>query len=826
MVARRTASLGILVLATLLPASTRGQEARIEVRADHDLHRLSPYLKGACIEDVNHEIYGGLYSQMIFGESFQEPAPPLPLKGFTAYGGQWTPSEGVLRAAAGDGPKLIDGGPEFAEGEVGVEILFPEGVNGNAGLILKVRDAGVGADRFTGYEVALEGTGTLVLGRHRQNWEFLRSVPCRVKVGEWNTLVVRLTARTLEVLVNGESLTRFEDAEHPLESGRVGLRTWRRAASFRNLRITTGGETRPVAFEAAEPDAFGGGVSGMWRPVRRGSASGTFGLESQQPLVGRQSQLVRLESGAGAIGIENQSLNRWGMHFVGGKPYEGYVWIRAEHACRVALALEDRTGDRRYADTTLEVPAGGWKRHEFTLTPEADETTGRFTLELREPGSVVVGHAYLQPGEWGRFHGLPVRRDVAEALQAQGLTVLRYGGSMINHPAYRWKNMIGPRDLRPPTEGTWYPYSTNGWGIPDFLNFCEAAGFLAIPAFNMGETPQDMLDFLEYANGPVDSPWGRKRAADGHPKPYRLRYIELGNEEAVNEAYWQKFRPIAEALWARDRDLTLVVGDFAYNQVIEDPFHFEGGAAVNSLATHKQLLEFAKQHGRELWFDIHVWTEQPPAPNGLRVEQSYIEQLQKLVPDAKFQVAIFEFNANNHALKRALSNATAMNAVQRLARHIPVACSANCLQPDGQNDNGWDQGLLFLNPSSTWLQPPGDVIRMVARHDQPRLVASELKDPAATLDVTATRSDDGKVLVLKVVNTGDTARPTRLQFEGFTPSRPTVRVETLAGDLEAVNTAEQPDRIRPVESEWHHGLTQGAATYAFPPHSFTILRLE
>ena len=137
----------------------------IKVDAGKVLHRVSPFLYGACIEDVKHEIYGGLYSQMIFGESFQEPPKPLPLKGFTAYGGQWTAKDGELRAEAGDGPKLVSDVPAFAVGEVAVEILLPGEQGGNAGLIVKVDDPGNGADAFTGYEVSLEASGKLVLGQ-------------------------------------------------------------------------------------------------------------------------------------------------------------------------------------------------------------------------------------------------------------------------------------------------------------------------------------------------------------------------------------------------------------------------------------------------------------------------------------------------------------------------------------------------------------------------------------------------------------------------------------------------------------------------------------
>jgi len=818
----------IMSMAGLLGAVAmvgQAQEAEIEVYATQVSHRLSRYLTGACIEDVNHEIYGGLYSQMIFGESFQEPAPPLPIQGFTAYGGRWRTRDGELWAEADEGPKLICDEPGFSTGEVGVELLLPERKNGNAGLIVKVSQPGLGADRFTGYEIALDSAGHLVLGRHRQNWEPIRNVPCEVPVNQWITLAVRTTDRSLEVLVNGKSITRFEETQHPLATGRVGLRTWQREARFRHLWIDTGGESRKMPFELAAQGAWGDGVSGMWRALRRGSAAGEFALETQDAFTGRQSQRVTFTSGVGEIGIENQSLNRWGMNFVTGKPYEGYVWARAVKPTSVFVALESLDGSQVRAEARVDTKSNGWERLDFTLTPSASDKAGRFALKLKQPGSVVVGHAFLQPGEWGRFKGLPDRKDVTDALIAQGLTVLRYGGSMINHPEYRWKKMIGPRERRPPHRGTWYPHSSNGWGIFDFLNFCEAAGFLGIPAINMDETPQDVADFIEYVNGPADSEWGRRRAADGHPAPYRLRHLELGNEEAVNEDYWRKFKPRAEAIWAGDPDVILVVGDFFYRKVIKDPFNFEGGA-VKTLAAHKKILDLAKERGREVWFDVHIGTEQPPAPHGLRGERSFIEQLGQLSPGAKYKVVIFEFNAGNHALKRALANACAINQVEQIGDKLPVACSANCLQPDGQNDNGWNQGLLFLNPSHVWLQPPGYVTRMVSQNFQPLLVKSAVQSPGDQLDVSAKRSEDGRTVVLQVVNIGNQPKPATIRLEGFTPSKPVASCEELAGPLEAVNTAENPERIVPRRSAWPHGAANGPTRFTFAPHSFTVLRFE
>ena len=651
----------------LLCSAAAAQEAQIIVHANQVSHRLSRYLTGACIEDVNHEIYGGLYSQMIFGESFQEPAP------------------------------------------------------GDAGTI---------------------------------------------------------------VLPNA------------------------------------------LPAQAVEKVGPSSGVSGQWRAFHGGSARAFYCLDTHDAFIGRQSQRVAFEAGEGEIGIENQGLNRWGMSFVKGKPYEGYIWVRAEEPARVFLALESVDGSKVYAQTRLAAKGNQWQRLSFKLTPKDSDKVGRFAIKLEAPGTIWLGHAFLQPGAWGRYKGLPVRKDVSEALVAQGLTVLRYGGSMVNHPQYHWKNMIGARDRRPPYQGTWYPQSSDGWGIFDFLNFCEAAGFLGIPAVNMDEAPQDMADFMEYANGPRGSDWGRRLAADGHAAPYHLRYLELGNEEAVDEAYWLKFKALAEAIWAKDPDVILVVGDFAYDKAIKDPYNFGGAPRIKSLAAHKKILDFAREHGREVWFDVHIGTERPPDPRGVPGVRSFAEQLGKLSPGARYKVAVFEFNAGNHALKRALANALAIGQLERAGDSVAVACSANCLQPYKQNDNGWNQGLLFLSPSQVWAQPPYYVTQMVSRNYSPLCVKTDVQYAGGSLDVTACKSDDGKELTLQVVNAEGAPVSARIALEGFLPRSPTAHVTVLTGDWDGINTPEDPEHIKPTESEWRPRFEDGRAPFSFPARSFTIVRFR
>jgi hypothetical protein len=820
---RSTLSLALyLSLATV----SHAQEAVIHVDAKHVLGPVSPYLTGACIEDVNHEIYGGIYSQMVFGESFQEPPAESPVKNFSVYDGDWRLKDGEVHAPAGAGPKLVSHLPDFGDGAVGAEIYFADRKSGNAGLIVRLAKPGVGADNFDGYEVSLDtGANVVLLGRHRHDWRPLQTAPLEVPIGKWIALEARLAGDRLEVLVDGKSFIRYQDRDRPLLSGGVALRPWQRTARYRGLWVETAGQRQDVPFEPQDFDL--GPVSGQWRPAIRGHAQGNFRLVTDRPFVGSQSQQIELTSGEGEFGVENRGLKRQGMCFQAGKLYDGYVWVRSSMAGEIWLTMEEGDASRRVAETSIAVPGGDeWQRLAFTMTPESRVEHGRLSICLRRPGQVVLGHVFLQPGDWGRFKGLPDRSDVVEGLIDQRLTVLRYGGSMINHPEYRWKKTIGPRDRRPPHEGTWYRYSTNGWGIFDFLDLCEAAGFLAIPAVNMGESPQDMADFMEYVNGPVDSPWGKRRADDGHPQPYQLRYLELGNEERVDAGYVERFRALAEAIWSKDPGVVLVVGDFVFDHMIEDADHVTGAASgITALAAHRQILQLAKKAGREVAFDVHIATDGPKPSASLRTLPTYVAAIDRLADGAKHSVMVFEFNSGNHAFRRALGNAGAINAIERLAGGVTIAASANCLQVDGQNDNGWDQGLLFLNPCHVWPQPPYYVTQMVARNYLPMAVSATVEN-AESLDASAKRSDDGKQLVLQVVNTLDRPITARLDLIDFAPQQPLGHVEELAADLAAVNTATAPGRVCPTTKRWPHGIAAGEPRYTFPAMSFTVIRLH
>ncbi len=387
----------------------------------------------------------------------------------------------------------------------------------------------------------------------------------------------------------------------------------------------------------------------------------------------------------------------------------------------------------------------------------------------------------------------------------QGVTVLRYGGSMVNNDGYRWKHMIGPRDRRPPYAGTWYRWSSNGWGILDFMDFCEAAGFEYIPDFNMGETPDDMADFIDYAAAGADSEWGRRRIAAGRREPYHLKTIELGNEERVDENYAAAFERSRQPCGRSIRRSSSWLA--TSRTTTRSPTHRTLAARRRESRRSRRIGQFFAS--RTLWQRSLVrrpCLDRRPRPLGLAHRAAVVHRRDsENRRRRKHKVVVFELNSNNHAMQRALGNALALNSIERDG-WLPICTSANGLQPEGQNDNGWDQGLIFLNPGKVWLQPPGYAAQMASANYLPQLVECEVTGAGGKLDVNAKRSADGRALVLQAVNTSGEPIVSRVRLAGFTAQKSQARVTELAGPLGAVNTAEQPDAIIPQQRDWKHAL--------------------
>ena len=330
------------------------------------------------------------------------------------------------------------------------------------------------------------------------------------------------------------------------------------------------------------------GLTDQWLAGRAASSgssvrlltNGSAALNGRQyvQLVAGGSDSEGLSEQTGAAWAENRGVNRWGLRWQSRKDYEGSVWLAnpGETSATVSVALACGAGNHSTGATLVEaklmVPGNtAWSEHNFTLTPSGNcsaEATGGFVVALlptaaaAAPAVVNVDFVTVMPGEWGRFHGLPTRLDLATMLiKSMGPAILRFGGGTINARrigdddtkntsewglGYSWRYMRGPRWQRPPMQfvnpnlkdpAYRISFASNGWGVFEFLDMCKAGNVSAVLSLNEKD---DAAGFIEYLWGDSTTPGGALRHRDGHPEPFQTEnvWFQTGNERAPTRNPW------------------------------------------------------------------------------------------------------------------------------------------------------------------------------------------------------------------------------------------------------------------------------------------------
>ena len=737
----------VLILASMMAISTPVEAQTLTVDASNVLCKISPLIYGAGAEDVNHEIYGGLYDQKIFGEGFEEPALAN-IKGFRSYDEKWSVVDGMAQLQTSRHGKLIYQGKTISSGTVEVEVRMDD-INAIAGFIVNVSNAGTGADAFNGYEVALNASKmSFVLGKHQQNWQPISDETMSFNpLGEWNKLRVKINGAKLQVFLNDTKIKDYEDTSSPLQSGYVGLRSYGGSATFRNLKI----DSTPIIFETDGPS-----ISGMWTAL----GEGEFLHDTTQPFTGKASQKI---SGPEGTGIYNMGLNRWGIGIEKDETLRASLYLKGMG--KVQIALQSANGSKEYARTEIEGLTDEWQRFDTELTPNESDVKARFVLELAEEGTIWADQVLLCTESY------PFRSDLTEAFRHEHLTFLRYGGTMVNATQYMTHDMIGSRLERQPYYGHWYRFSTNGFAIPEFVEFARLIGAEPTFAINIEDNPADVLALLQYI------------------EPYNLRYIEIGNEECIGSSARSAYEHYVERY--------LVLYDAIHEAYPE--LQFINAAWWRPNNTELMQYVFQSLDGKCDFWDYHPWTETPQ--QAVEIE-AVISQMHDLFlswnPQTTMRCAIFEENGNTHDMARALAHAVMLNVVRRTGGFVPMDSPANALQPYKQNDNGWDQGQIFFSPSQVWMQPPFYAQQMAATNHQPLLIESSCTQ-SSNLDYTATRNEAGDTIVLHIINYGTSARRLTLDITNF-GAISSIRSYTLTGTLSGENTPTQPTRFVPTEA--------------------------
>ena len=523
-----------------------------------------------------------------------------------------------------------------------------------------------------------------------------------------------------------------------------------------------------------------------WSDVLTGTAAGGTYLDPALPFNGNPSLAIVFNgTGTGTIGRANRGLGNAGLTWVGGKGYSGYVYVSAPMGTAVTIALVDTvTGTVQDTSTVISPPGGAFNRFDFTLGPGANTTcvaiptgsdpsidcgalpnqdfsclrcSGEVQVILTAPGTAHVGYTFLSPGSWGTLEGLPVRLDTVQRLQQMGITAIRQGGTYAR--TMYWKQWRGPAAFRPSNGHTWGNSLISGWGPFDFIDMCQAAGFVPIVTLAADQPGDDWADLVDYLYGdPSNSTWGAQRAADGHPDPYVASIFEIGNEE--RPANWLQVVTAMEAR-AQGRKLTYLYPD-------------NSGPSASDLAKAAAAgLPLARMGA-----DIHV-----AAGGAVAVAEAGFVK----APAYPIAAANFETNADYpaqpggmHGMRRALLEAADLNVWLSTPAAVAgrlVARTASFCNSYAGNFDGFDQAISFFGGGATWLQPPGWVHAMNAATRAE--LALDVRGDAGGLSVSAQRTPSGDRLFVRLVNPGAAPVDLTLTLAAWAAS-PAVTSWTLA----------------------------------------------
>jgi alpha-L-arabinofuranosidase len=317
-----------------------------------------------------------------------------------------------------------------------------------------------------------------------------------------------------------------------------------------------------------------------WTLLKPPGAEATMALDSSEPLAAENPHSLRLEirnTGGGRVAVANEGFN--GIALQKNAQYAFSLYARAGHGLQgpLAVSVEDRQG-RVFASSEIDGLGPQWKQFACRLKATGSTAAGRLVLAATSPGTLWLDSVSLfpQPAWKGRAHGL--RPDLAEMLAGMKPAFVRFpGGCYVEGNrlanAFRWKQSIGDPARRPGHWNLWGYRSTDGLGYHEYLEMCEDLGaeplFVIncgmahedhVPAADMALWVQDALDAIEYANGPAESRWGALRAKAGHPAPFNLKYMEIGNENG-GPVYQDHYRLFYDAIKAKHPQMHLVANE-------------------------------------------------------------------------------------------------------------------------------------------------------------------------------------------------------------------------------------------------------------------------
>jgi alpha-N-arabinofuranosidase len=512
-------------------------------------------------------------------------------------------------------------------------------------------------------------------------------------------------------------------------------------------------------------------------------------------------------------GVENDGF--WGYPVRANTTYQGSFYAKADDAAigPVMVSIVNNDTGNVAATATVQALTSNWKKYDFVLKTGAVATssTNHLLLSVEHPGNAWFSLVSVFPPTYhNRQNGN--RIDLMEKLADMKPTFLRLpGGNYLEGDhipeRFQWKQTIGPMVDRPTHPSPWRYHSSDGMGLLEFLNWCEDlhiqpvlavyAGYSLMgdhvkPGADLEPYVQDALDELEYVTGSANTKWGAVRVQNGHPEPFPLTYVEIGNEDWFDKSgsYDDRYAQFYDAIKKTYPQLQLIATTPVKGRtpdVIDD--HFYRRATEFYDDTHHY--DKTDRNGPKIFVGEWATREGSPTPN----------------------------------FGSALGDAAWMTGMERNSDIVIMASYAPLLVNVNPGGMQWESDLIGYDALTSYGSPSYYAQVMFDSHVGTEVVDSKLDGAGPRFFYSVTRDAAKGMLYLKIVNASSLERPLEIKLTGATEVKKTATLISMsAHTTQETNSITEPTKIVPIKSsignageDFHHVV---------PPYSIQVLEIS
>ncbi len=556
----------------------------------------------------------------------------------------------------------------------------------------------------------------------------------------------------------------------------------------------------------------------------------TFTISTSDPIHPNNPHYAVLKTNQPGAALTNTGFD--GIALKAGEKYDFSLFARIPEGSKsgkLLVRLVDADGTVQ-GETTVTVSSRSWKTYKAVLTAKASADT-RLELRPQSAGEIELDMISLFPQNTfkGRKNGL--RADLAQTLADMHPRFVRFPGGCVAHGdglknIYQWKNTIGPLEARKPARNLWGYHQSMGLGYYEYFQFCEdigaeplpvlAAGVPCqnsachgdlrggqqggIPMSEMGAYIQDILDLIEWANGDArKTKWGKIRAESGHPKPFNLKYIGIGNEDLITDVFEERFTMIYLAIKEKYPEIIVVgtVGPFN-----EGTDYVEGWKLADKLGVPMVDEHYYQSPG---WF-LH--------------NQDFYDKYDR---SKKTKVYLGEYATHipgrRANMETALTEALYLAALERNGDVVHMSSYAPLLAKDGRTQ--WNPDLIYFNNREVRPTTGYYVQKLYGQNAGDHYIPSQInldnQDSRVKLRIGSSIVRDSKTgdVIVKLVNLLPVSIETDVRLPGMDGIQSSATRTVLAGAPETTPL--------PVTDTIEAGTS---FKQELPAYSFTVIRLK